>query len=121
MLKNLVKIAAELDSAGFKKEADIVDLIIRKVAMSEYSDSEEDNADDVAASSSEASDDDFEQILSDLADQETDEKNAEEELPEYGEESDEDEEWEEPSEEDVREWESREELAGRRFPRWTQS
>jgi hypothetical protein len=34
MLKNLVKIASDLDAAGFKKEADIVDLIIRKVASS---------------------------------------------------------------------------------------
>ena len=32
MLKNLVKIAADLDSAGFKMEADIVDVIIRRVA-----------------------------------------------------------------------------------------
>jgi hypothetical protein len=34
MLKNLVKIASELDDAGFKKEADIVDLIIKRVAAS---------------------------------------------------------------------------------------
>ena len=32
MLKNLVKIASDLDSAGFRKEADIVDVIIRRVA-----------------------------------------------------------------------------------------
>jgi hypothetical protein len=32
MLKNLVKIASDLDAAGFKKEADIVDVIIRRVA-----------------------------------------------------------------------------------------
>jgi hypothetical protein len=32
MLKNLIKIASDLDDAGFKKEADIVDLIIRKVS-----------------------------------------------------------------------------------------
>jgi hypothetical protein len=32
MLKNLIKIAADLDSAGFKMEADIVDVIIRRVA-----------------------------------------------------------------------------------------
>jgi|688.fasta_scaffold871291_2 hypothetical protein len=34
MLKNLVKIASDLDDAGFKKEADIVDLIIKRVAAS---------------------------------------------------------------------------------------
>lgn len=34
MLKNLIKIASDLDDAGFKKEADIVDLIIRKVSSS---------------------------------------------------------------------------------------
>lgn len=39
MLKNLVKIASDLDSAGFRKEADIVDLIIRRVA-SELGDQE---------------------------------------------------------------------------------
>jgi len=32
MLKNLIKIAADLDTAGFKMEADIVDVIIRRVA-----------------------------------------------------------------------------------------
>jgi hypothetical protein len=32
MLKNLVKIASDLDNAGFRKEADIVDVIIRRVA-----------------------------------------------------------------------------------------
>lgn len=41
MLKNLVKIASDLDSAGFRKEADIVDLIIRRVA-SELGDQEDD-------------------------------------------------------------------------------
>lgn len=35
MLKNLVKIASDLDKAGFKKEADIVDLIIKRVASVE--------------------------------------------------------------------------------------
>jgi hypothetical protein len=33
MIKNLIKIAAELDAKGFAKEADIVDLIIRRVAQ----------------------------------------------------------------------------------------
>lgn len=33
MLKNLVKIAGELDSIGLTKEADVVDSIIRKVSM----------------------------------------------------------------------------------------
>lgn len=41
MIKNLVKIASDLDSAGFRKEADIVDLIIRRVA-SELGDQEDD-------------------------------------------------------------------------------
>lgn len=38
MIKNLIKIAAELDAKGFAKEADIVDLIIRKVAQTEVGD-----------------------------------------------------------------------------------
>lgn len=38
MIKNLIKIAAELDANGFAKEADIVDLIIRKVAQTNVGD-----------------------------------------------------------------------------------
>jgi hypothetical protein len=38
MIKNLIKIAAELDAKGFAKEADIVDLIIRKVAQTNVGD-----------------------------------------------------------------------------------
>lgn len=41
MIKNLVKIASDLDNAGFRKEADIVDLIIRRVA-SELGNQEDD-------------------------------------------------------------------------------
>jgi hypothetical protein len=33
MIKNLVKIASDLDNAGFRKEADIVDLIIRSAGI----------------------------------------------------------------------------------------
>ena len=33
MIKNLVKIAQELDDMGLRKEADIVDLIIKKVSQ----------------------------------------------------------------------------------------
>lgn len=33
MIQNLMKIAAELDQAGMTKEADIVDVIIRKVSQ----------------------------------------------------------------------------------------
>jgi len=33
MIKNLVKIAEQLDAAGFTKEADQIDQIIRKIAM----------------------------------------------------------------------------------------
>ncbi len=32
MIKNLIKVAAELDAAGFTKEADQVDAIIKKIA-----------------------------------------------------------------------------------------
>ncbi len=32
MIKNLIKIAEQLDKNGFSKEADIVDLIIKRVA-----------------------------------------------------------------------------------------
>lgn len=38
MIKNLIKIAAELDAKGFAKEADIVDLIIRRVAQTNVGD-----------------------------------------------------------------------------------
>lgn len=38
MLKNLIKIAAELDNAGFRMESDIVDVIIRRVASEMGSD-----------------------------------------------------------------------------------
>jgi hypothetical protein len=32
MIKNLIKIAEQLDKNGFSKEADIVDIIIKRVA-----------------------------------------------------------------------------------------
>lgn len=47
MLKNLVKIAQELDQAGFKNEADIVDVIIRRVASKISEDDESDMDPDV--------------------------------------------------------------------------
>ncbi len=34
MIKHLIKVAAELDAAGFRKEADQVDSIIKKIAKS---------------------------------------------------------------------------------------
>jgi hypothetical protein len=55
MLKNLVKIASDLDSAGFRKEADIVDLIIRRVA-SELGDQEGDSEDGMSTGSAGAID-----------------------------------------------------------------
>jgi hypothetical protein len=55
MLKNLVKIASDLDSAGFRKEADIVDLIIRRVA-SELGDQEDSSEDGMSTGSAGAID-----------------------------------------------------------------
>lgn len=71
MLKNLVKIASELDSAGFKKEADIVDLIIKRVAASieDPSEIDEDYEDGIPAGM--ASSSDLDQILgSEVSDEE---------------------------------------------------
>lgn len=63
MLKNLVKIASDLDAAGFKKEADIVDVIIRRVASSSE-DYAEDDVRDVA------SEEEIEKLLSSPASEE---------------------------------------------------
>ena len=53
MLKNLVKIAQELDRSGFKKEADIVDVIIRRVASEIGDDDDSDDTSDVGYASEE--------------------------------------------------------------------
>jgi len=64
MLKNLIKIAADLDAAGFKKEADIVDLIIRKVAQSaDEADDEIENISDENVHSAVGSEKDLELLL----------------------------------------------------------
>jgi hypothetical protein len=108
MLKNLVKIAQELDKAGFKKESDIVDLIIKRVASQ--------LDDDTDSDAGYATEEDIEALL-EGADEPLSEEEIEDlnryQAEEFGE--------EEPSEEDIEEWESREELAGRRPPRWSQS
>jgi hypothetical protein len=59
MLKNLVKIAQELDQAGFKNEADIVDVIIRRVASKISGDDELDMDSDVGH----ATEEDIEALL----------------------------------------------------------
>jgi len=107
MLKNLVKIAQELDKAGFKKESDIVDVIIRRVAS---------QTDDTESDVGYATEEDIESLL-EGADEELSEEEIEDlnryQAAEFGQ--------EDPDEEDIDEWESREESAGRRFPRWSQS
>lgn len=106
MLKNLVKIAQDLDKAGFKKEADIVDVIIRRVAseLSEYDDSEEES--DVGY----ASEDDIEALLhgadEPLSDEEVEDLNRFQ-AEELGEDSDEE---EDPDDLDIEEWLSRQNL-----------
>lgn len=62
MIKNLVKIASDLDSAGFRKEADIVDLIIRRVA-SELGDQENEVDDRPIGSAGEIDEDDLAEIF----------------------------------------------------------
>jgi len=66
MLKNLVKIASDLDNAGFRKEADIVDVIIRRVA-SELGDQEDESEDGMSTGSAGAIDEEeFYEIFSGL-------------------------------------------------------
>ena len=71
MLKNLIKIASDLDKAGLKKEADIVDLIIRRVASSDFND--QNDADDTRLDGPIVSDEELSEVLSDLVPQESDE------------------------------------------------
>lgn len=67
MLKNLIKIAAELDTAGFKMEADIVDVIIRRVAseLGEQEDSSEEG-DTRGISTTNMSEEDFASLVANL-------------------------------------------------------
>ena len=67
MLKNLVKIAAELDTAGFKMEADIVDVIIRRVAseLGEQEDNSEEG-DTRGVSTTDMSEEDFASLVANL-------------------------------------------------------
>lgn len=95
MLKNLVKIASDLDAAGFKKEADIVDLIIRKVASSV---DESDGLDLTEIPTSVASDEELEELLrSEVSPEEA-------EMYEEVQQRVLEEEEEEPSDEDFEEW-----------------
>jgi hypothetical protein len=98
MLKNLIKIAADLDSAGFKMEADIVDVIIRRVAseLGEGEGYDSDAGDSVP--SAEISEEDFASLVDSLG----------------GLSEDEDEEDEGLDDESFEEWIAREEEAGRR-------
>lgn len=100
MLKNLVKIAKELDQAGFKKEADIVDVIIRRVASEISGDDESDVDSDVGY----ATEEDIEALLDGaeepLSDEEVEDLNRFQ-AEEFGEDVDED---ELPDDLDVEEW-----------------
>jgi hypothetical protein len=100
MLKNLVKIAKELDQAGFKKEADIVDVIIRRVASEISGDDESDGNSDVGYGTEE----DIEALLEGaeepLSDEEVEDLNRFQ-AEEFGEDVDED---ELPDDLDVKEW-----------------
>jgi hypothetical protein len=100
MLKNLVKIAKELDQAGFKKEADIVDVIIRRVASEVSGDDESDMDSDVGY----ATEEDIEALLEGaeepLSDEEVEDLNRFQ-AEEFGEDVDED---ELPDDLDVKEW-----------------
>lgn len=105
MLKNLVKIAQELDKAGFKKEADIVDVIIRRVA-SEVGVDDSDEANDVGY----ASEEDIEALLEGaeepLSEEEVEDLNRFQ-AEHFGEDADEE---ELPDDLDVEEWLSRQNL-----------
>lgn len=96
MLKNLIKIAAELDTAGFKMEADIVDVIIRRVA-SELGEQEDnlEEGDTRGVSMTDMSEEDFASLVANL-----------EGLNEEDEDG--------LDEESYKEWIAREEAAGRR-------
>lgn len=96
MLKNLIKIAADLDSAGFKMEADIVDVIIRRVA-SELGEGEgyDSEAGD-SVPSAEISEEDFASLVDSLGGLSEDEED------------------EGLDDESFEEWIAREEEAGRR-------
>lgn len=100
MLKNLVKIAKELDQAGFKKEADIVDVIIRRVASEVSGDDESDMNSDVGY----ATEEDIESLLEGaeepLSDEEVEDLNRFQ-AEEFGEDVDEE---ELPDDLDVEEW-----------------
>ena len=106
MLKNLVKIAQELDKAGFKKEADIVDVIIRRVASEVGVDDDSDEANDVGY----ASEEDIEALLEGseepLTDEEVEDLNRFQ-AEHFGEDVDEE---ELPDDLDVEEWLSRQNL-----------
>lgn len=96
MLKNLIKIAADLDSAGFKMEADIVDVIIRRVAseLGEGEGYDSDAGDSVP--SAEISEEDFASLVDSLGGLSEDEED------------------EGLDDESFEEWIAREEEAGRR-------
>ena len=102
MLKNLVKIASDLDASGFKKEADIVDLIIKRVAASIEDLSQEDENLEENIPSGFASSSDLDELLqSEVSDEEKEfYENLQERILEEEEE-------ELPSDEDIEEFYSR--------------
>lgn len=73
MLKNLIKIASDLDAAGFKKEADIVDLIIKKVSSESPDLSFEDEGESQPINELNLSDEEYQRILDQIAEEEGDE------------------------------------------------
>jgi hypothetical protein len=80
MLKNLIKIASDLDAAGFKKEADIVDLIIRKVSSESPDLSFEDEGESQPINELNLSDEDYQRILDQIAEEEGDEAPTREDI-----------------------------------------
>ena len=101
MHKNLVKIAAELDTAGFKMEADIVDVIIRRVAseLGEQEDNSEEG-DTRGVSTTDMSEEDFASLVANLEGLNEEDEGG---LDEGG-----------LDEESYEEWDAREREAGRR-------
>lgn len=82
MIKNLIKVAAELDKAGFHVEADLVDTIMQKVAE----EAAEDNAIDFGFLGNKTEKKDVETAASDDTDDEEDENLGSEEEEEEEEE-----------------------------------
>ena len=80
MLKNLIKIASDLDAAGFKKEADIVDLIIKKVSSESPDLSFEDEGESQPINELNLSDEEYQRILDQIAEEEGDEAPTREDI-----------------------------------------